>query len=275
MRTWFQKVMVLFLCFIVMLSTIGSKVMADVIATPNDDFYEEHYEECEHSVRTYIANSKKGYVDIYRNPESKKTITYLLNDTKVQTTFTYVNPNGITWGVVEDQSILGAFSEDAGWIRLDEFVVVYDHEEFLKEHQEEIVAQPVDWDLSTYQNDIYLWTYPNSGIQSGVIDPTTDYAANYSKTYDQYYEDEEDNRWVYIGYYMTMKGWICIDDPENDAISEVDTSWEEGVTLYPAAVPDPMNPYYREVAIVAVMVLAVVLLTVVMIRVLYRKGRNK
>lgn len=275
MKKWFQRIALMSLCFIVTLCMASNLVIADLIATPNDDFYKEHYEDCKHSVRTYIANSKNGYAYIYRSPESEQTITYVLNGTKVQTTFTYIDSNEVTWAVVEDTSILGEFEKDAGWIRLDEFTVVYDHEEFLKDHQEEILAQPVDWDLSTYQNNIYLWTYPNSGIQSGVIDPTTEYAANYTKTYDQYYVDDAGNRWVYIGYYMIKKGWICIDDPENDAIADVDTSWEEDVTLRPAKAPDSWNSYEREIAIVAVMVIAVVLLTAILIRVLYKKERNK
>lgn len=258
-------------CIFVMTIWNSNKVSADVIVEPEDGFFQQHSGECEYSVREYIANGTKGYVNLYESPDSGVIITYLENEIRFWGTYTYEDSKGKVWIITEDNNLLGDTDYSSAWILLSDVVVQYDNIEFLKDHESELVQEAVSFDISSYKDTIYLWTYPLSGISDGTIDPTTEYAKNYNKDYDSYYQDEDGRKWIYIGYYMMAKGWICIDDPNNAEISDVDTSWKENTTWYSADTPKAGEQMNYEMYLIVGLVLIVVVGTALTIRHIYKK----
>ena len=94
---------------LVMVLLMSKSAQADLIWTPDDDFFEKHYEECEQLLRNYTANGEEGYVEIKKDPLSKETIENVKNGEEFYVSFTYTDKKGRVWGVVE-------YDDSTGWI---------------------------------------------------------------------------------------------------------------------------------------------------------------
>jgi hypothetical protein len=236
-------------------------VNADVIWTPNDDFMNEHYQECEQLERMYIANGGEGYVEIKKNPKSKETVANVENGTEFYVSFTYKDDKDRVWGVVE-------YQDSTGWIIMEKLAVIYDDISFMEEHKGDIQAYRGEFDdFDPGEELIQFYQYPGSGTPQSAMNlqeerPEFDYA----------YEDSEGRLWGHVNYYYAHRGWICLSDPINANIPG--SKEEPEVTLIPptAELPDIIgSPASTEIIILVLLVAAVVIGTGVMIRIFWKK----
>lgn len=90
------------------------------------------------------------------------------------------------------------------------------------------------------QNQLILWSYPNSGEKAGSI-AAEDQADGYytDEIFTGQYTDADGRLWASIGYYMGYRGdWVCTNDPENEALAPVSTpSQKPEATAEPTVVP--------------------------------------
>ena len=249
MRKISKIITTLCVCISILIGCGKTKVFADVIVEPQDNFYEEHREECEYISRTYIVNSKEGYVYLFVSPESKKVLGSIGNNTEVFIQFIYEGENEVTWGVVMDTSLFKESRAKTAWINLSDCYVKYDQISFLEDHEEELVQEEISFDFSNSSKEVILWTYPQSGEIAGRIDPTSEYAQSSERTYDNYYLDSNNEKWIQINYYMGQKGWVCVTDPTNEKIEEVVPNNKEPESLYPTLNEDVPEQFHYELIV--------------------------
>lgn len=205
-------------------------VNADAIWEPRSEFYEEHASECEYNNRSYITAGPDGVVKVYVSPENATVVDTLENGVSVYVSFTYVDEDGIEWGVIENYSD----ESKTGWVAMDYMKVIYDYISFAQEYAANIVEEtgilPAEYSGQT----VKFWEYPSAWIPSDVIMPEeADDLPRYSKTF----VDETGLKWGYVGYFYGMKNmWICLDNPVG--------TLEE---LYPVSIPArDMEIVYKE-----------------------------
>ncbi len=245
---------------LVMALLMSKQVQADVIWTPNDDFFEKHFDECEQLLRSYTANGEEGYVEIKKDPLSKETVENVRNGTEFYVSFTYTDKKGREWGVVE-------YDDSTGWILMEELSVIYDNISFMEEHKNEIQYYRDEFDDYVPEEEpVQFYQYPGSGKSISAMDIKED-----KPEFIHVYEDAEGRLWGYVGYYFANRGWICLSDPTN---ANIPSSQEQSeVTIIPPTteLPDPGSSISTEVILIAALVVAVVLGTIVIIRFFWKK----
>lgn len=258
----FTKLFGVIIC-LTMVFCMSRQVKADIIWTPEDDFFEKHYEECKQLLRNYTANGEEGYIEIKEDPTSKKTVENVKNGTEFYVSFTYTDRMSRVWGVVEHEKI-------TGWILMKDLLVIYDNISFLEEHKDEIKTEPVEFDDTKLDGrPVHFYQYPGSVGTAGVPLKKEE-KPQISSTY----EDSEGRLWGYVSYYFASKGWICLSDPTN---AELQGSPRQpgGIVIPPAtSIPKPANaPIRTEVILITVLVTVLVLGTVVAIRIFWKKNK--
>lgn len=183
-------------------------VRADVIWEPEDAFYEKHSSMCTYVNRCFTANGPEGTVTLYKSPESPKVIDTWENGYAVYISYTYMDSDGILWGIYE-----GRESKQTGWVPMDYMKVVYDHISFREDYGSEIVDESGDLEEQYREGRVCFWDYPGSKEY---------YAMNLADWpdlpgYTGVYTDEKGYRWGFVGYYYGRRNfWICLDQPVAD-----------------------------------------------------------
>lgn len=201
--------------------------MADVIWTPDDDFFNTHYEECEYLGRSYYANGQAGFVMVFETPEAGKYVEpHLENGTELYVSFT-MEHGGTSWGVVE--------LEDGrtGWVAMEALALIYDNQSFMEEHEAEFRPYDGSFEALCTSEDqpVVIWSYPQSGKINCEFEQLNQ---NYSPLQPEVlWTDSEGRVWGRIGYYMAARGWACLSDPGNTEIPAVEQAYD----LYPVQQP--------------------------------------
>ena len=228
-------------------------VRADVIWEPDDEFYQEERwemgkeDEFELNNRSYFANGKSGYIYVTDNPEEEKITDALENGSVLFVSFTYENSHGEDWGVIqyrreengEVTPDYGGDPEDSsiktGWVLMNELSLVYDSEEFKKEHQEEIKENTEEIHLSPDgEQEVQFWSYPGSGDIIG----SSSYEIG-KMTFSEIYEAPDGEQWGYAAYHYGMKDfWVCISRPY--AVDLPVTAPDPEEIIAPSKAPDPL-----------------------------------
>ena len=177
-----REAAVFLLVLAALLLTPGKRAGADVIWTPHDSFYDQHYEDCDYEGRRYYANGADGYVTVMESPEKKNVLDVLANGPVLYVSMTYDKGMSGKWGLV--QYVLndeGQPAEDyswdegatVGWIKMEELLSVYDGYSFAEEHRAEIQETDEGAAPKVVMPDtgtIYLWEYPGSEISYGTLE---------------------------------------------------------------------------------------------------------
>ena len=201
-------------------------VRADVIITPENDFFTRHYSECVFLGRTFTANGKGGNLSVKLEPGAQKEVASLANGETVVIQYTY-DYNGQTWGA----TIMSYQGKPDGWIPMDQLLLNYDYISFAQEHQSEFYAYTGDLSELLNAGTIVFWTWPGSGEQ--VWTYTSDgslTAVDNWLTPQHVYKDSAGRAWGFIPYfYGARNAWVCLSDPSNQAIP----------AFHPAPSPQP------------------------------------
>lgn len=177
-----REAAVFLLVLAALLLTPGKRAGADVIWTPDDSFYDQHYEDCDYEGRRYYANGADGYVTVMESPEKRNVLDVLANGPVLYVSMTYDKGMSGKWGLV--QYVLndeGQPAEDyswdegatVGWIKMEELLSVYDGYSFAEEHRAEIQETDEGAAPKVVMPDtgtIYLWEYPGSEISYGTLE---------------------------------------------------------------------------------------------------------
>jgi len=284
-----RKLLALFTALL-LLVTMVTPAFADLIWEPmGNNFYDKHRDECDYVNRVFRANGAEGYVTIKKAPDSAAEIMNVNNGTTLVVNFVWTDKDGIQWGIGYPA---GEFDKE-GWIPLSDMAMIYDHRDFAEDHSSEFKEYDGSGDAL---GKALVFEYPG-GIVTSTLEENVGYLP-FSEAFTHLYTDENGLRWTFVGYYMGRRdGWVCIDDPmnealgaatqltvgqvrggeqlnppaeENDAPPAVDTvpAPTEDVTevLYPPVAEVPATSAFPLWLIPVILVVAVAVLTAVMVR---------
>lgn len=266
------SMLALMLFFVAAALTAG----ADVVWSPSDNFFADHYADCVHVGRSYLANGPEGYITIYESPRSSKIVDQFENGNQFYVSFTYTRGKSDEWGVVqfrrEDGKAVTSYMNDdgtkTGWIPMKDLLVCYDNYSFVEEHEDEFEEYEGGFDAHAYEDKIRFWTYPGSGVISSSVDMSDWEGEQMSFSY--IYTDEADRQWGYVGYFFAHRGWVCLSDPTSESLPSNEVVYKD---LIPAAKPN--KPVASgDLTLVIILVVGVVVLTAVLIAVIFRKKRH-
>lgn len=205
-----RKIITLFLAALAVLS-LAVPASADSIWTPDDPFYEKHWESCDYVGREYELAGYDGKVTVFTAPGGMNKLT-LDNGLRVGIQFTWEG-KGTTWGYLVrwDESW---DSRTEGWVPMDDLSLIYDSKQFMTDHAGEITeTQPIPVDF----HEAVLYSYPN-GPAGSTLEEEPEYQ-RFDEMFTQVYTDGSGLRWGYVGYYMGIRDyWICLDDPMNQGL---------------------------------------------------------
>lgn len=220
-----KKLFCLCLAALLLLANLPT-VRADVIFEPmDDDFYEEHREECVYHDRSYTANGPNGDVTVYESPISDRVIKTVDNGESLWVSYVYEDENGIQWGCSGD------WGEESGWVPMPYLVLIYDHISFEEDYGNAFLQEEGTLDESWQGKEIYFWEYPGGPNPNSMT-----LQEDYMPGYDRVYVDDNGNRWGRITYYFGLRDcWFNLDAPDADF-----------ATLYPNGVQEPTQPVQSE-----------------------------
>lgn len=248
--------------------------LADVIWEPQDDFYYSHSEDCEYLYRDYLLNGSKGYVEVYKSPDSSVVLDVIPNEQALRVYFSY--PKGDPqWGVVNymvngQGQVEESYEEEAvvGWISMDSLIAQYDNTAFQTEHADQLAPYD-DQSLPQLPTDtvLLMWRYPGS-------DTYYEHTLSLDSSYPEFslvYTDPDGRNWANCNYYMGLRDfWVCLDDPTNPDLPVTEIHYEN---LVPAANPDEINASTTALSpaiLAGILVAGVVVVTLILLK-KYRK----
>lgn len=242
---------------------------ADVLVEPNNDFYSRHRDECTPLNRSFYANGEGGSVSLKKQPGSKAEVAAVENGEVLYIMFMY-NHKGELWGVAE------LYAQDkptnpwhAGWIPMNQLLLVYDYISFAEEHQADFYPYTGSYDALKTAKKIVLWPWPGSGKTQGSLEAIEDENFQVSHAY----TDEQGREWGFVGYwYGRRNAWVCLNDPANSDIPAFNPAPQPDI-WQPGAADAPKGGLSVPIFIV-ILVAALVVGTAVLIRVLWKPKGN-
>lgn len=222
---------IVFFLSLVLLLALATPAAADVLWEPYDnDYYLDHFvytpdekdeyseEEAERfdKAREALTVVSRVYfvpegmtVNLYSAPEDGRLLTTLEAGSRVYIGFSN-KINGEVWGV---GYTIGDNAQ--GWCRLGRLQLEYDSWAFSEDFQDQFTDYTGQMDSYEVKDRIYVWTYPGSGVQEGVISEIHPSYNDGKLECNYVYTDPEGGAWGYVGYYMGHRDWIYLSDPEN------------------------------------------------------------
>lgn len=218
-----MKKIALILVAMLVMTFVGAFAAADVIIPPDNDFYEEHADECEYLDRNYLT---MGELNLLISPESEIKQTACPNFEQLHVQYTYTDDNNVVWGLAVD-----GYQESLGWFRLTDAVLKYDNISFMEEYDSRISEYTES--TPTFDNDeVLFYTYPNSG-EYNQGRSTSD------AVYEYVFVDDAGLAWIYTPYFQLQEGWVCVEDPMNAQLNSAMLVYTAQEDPTPDTEPDP------------------------------------
>ena len=235
--------------------------LADVLYTPEDDFLEEHFSDFQFNQRSYYANGETGYLELFSKPGGS-SLGFAQNGEPFFVTGTYVDAQGVEWGVVEYEKdieyLVGETGSGlTGYIKMADTLPVYDYISFKEDHGDSFTEY--DGDYSELDGGFVAWSFPYSGVVVNTWHegPEDDGMA---LDFTEVYTGEDGRQWGFAGYYFGLKNfWVCFSDPTNadipaDFPSTAFIMPTSGDTPQPTAPSSGINITAIAIALVAVVI---------------------
>lgn len=238
------------------------QAFGDVIWTPMDSFFNQHYDKCEYVGRSFIASGADGYVTVYSSPDNMKEIDRVRNDSVLYVSYTYY-VRGRQLGVIEYQTTQDGYAEpsysgsgETGWIDMSQLLLKYDSKSFAEEHESQFKPYAGEFDSGKYSQGVIFWTYPGSG-EIKYEDVQIEGSLNIEHTY----TDADGRLWGYVSSnYFIRACWVCISDPLSKDLPVVPVENKS------PAITDPKQGWGAVCTLVIIVVLATVVLLWVFMR---------
>lgn len=264
------------------IANTGNIAHADLIWTPDDEFYEKHSDECERLERSFTANGPEGEIVLWKSPSSKKKVAAFENGYEFYVDYIYTDKKEHQWGIV--QTVQGS-----GWLRMEELLFIYDNIAFCEQHESEFQAYNGEFDDYIVEEPVLLWTYPGSGKVNGKIFELDDL-----HSIEYVYTDQEGRQWGYYAFTDTVNrkkrwgysaAWICLTDPTNDKlpISKYEIT-PDIINIQPSERPQQLDTTQAEhifdkdnTSIILYLGIAVAILlitTAILIRIFWKKDKK-
>lgn len=205
-----KRNIIIFFLSLVLLLALATPAAADIMWEPfGNNYFESHRQEMDRIDQTYLVPEGMT-VNLYESPSGGRLLDTLDAGTRIYIGFSK-ELGGEVWAVGYP---IGDY-KDEGWCRLGRLQLEYDSRAFSEDFGDQFTDYEGQMDGYEVTEQIYVWTYPGSGILQGTISEIhPDY--NDGKLECQaVYTDPAGGEWGYVGYYMGHRDWIYLSDPEN------------------------------------------------------------
>ena len=203
----------LFVCFLLASPLVA---YADLIAEPENDFYERNASQIIYLGRSFAASGEDGSVAVKQRPGSGGNTAKLQNGEVVYIQYSCLY-NGDYWGFTFKPS---------GWVKLDQMLVLYDYVAFEEEHLDEFYSYGGDYAGIKETRAALAWQWPGSEAPLWTITDldTENFRVSHAWT------DEQGREWGFVAYlYGSRDIWFCLSEPLNRDIP----------VFNPAPAPEP------------------------------------
>ena len=200
------------------LLSLGITCFADSIYVPDDQFYNNHYEECDIlDRRVVVAEGSVAQISPTNNRQAFKTEANFVYSVSV----TYTSPDGTLWLCIEKDNKFGGIS---GWVPMTAATLIYDDVSFEADHSSEFTEPAgISPDLS---GGAVVYEYPLSP-EKWVCGSGTDFA---DAVFKFAWTDGNGVTWLFLPYHYGIRGWICADNPLA-GYDVADNTGSEGIVL--------------------------------------------
>jgi len=199
-----MKKVVFFLVIVCLFLSVFQVAYADSIFAFND-FFNRNQQHIVYLGRHFTANSADGYVPIMEEPGALRAIGTIDNGEVVYMEFSCLY-DGDYWGLTY---VPETDRSEFGWVRLSEFLVLYDYVAFEEDHIDEIYTYTGNPDEIARTGAVVVWAWPGSGIPLWTIEDVN--VERLSITFA--YMDETGLEWGFIWSFGNI--WVCLSDPLN------------------------------------------------------------
>ena len=187
------------LCLLVLTPLVAQ---ADMLLEPEDDFYRQHQSRIIYLGRSFAASGEGGSVPVKRYPGAVGDAATLQNGI-----IAYMQ-----YSCLYDGDFWGFTSEYAGWVKLEQMLVLYDYVAFEEDHFGELYLYSGDYARIKETGAAIAWPWPGADAPIWTVEGLD--ADSFRVTYA--YMDEEGREWGFVTYlYGNRYIWVCLSDPLN------------------------------------------------------------
>ena len=141
----------LVVCFLLMSSFVA---YADIIVEPENDFYSRYKSHIISLGRSFYANGADGFASVHKEPGTKREIAKIQNGEVAYAQYSCLYDGGL-WGYTFEYS---------GWIKLDQFLVLYDYVTFKEDHFDEFYSYSGDYTGIKESLSVIAWPWPGAEV---------------------------------------------------------------------------------------------------------------
>lgn len=250
-----------------MVLSLASTALADMVWEPDNAFYRKHQRQCESHDRRYYANGPKGFVTFWDAPDGSTVQFQQENGAALWIYYIYED-----WGCTSVRDG-GNRKEVSGWVPMKELYLIYDHISFEEEYGEHFEPYDGQFDTSVLKagNKIWLWEHPFARepkhklpLNSANLGEFEDPDSLFSHTY----TDRNGRVWGYTDYLCgTRDCWVLLENPacegvKTSSVPEADDLITSGEIVPPKTPVLPTVSYLPYFLVAGVVAVTAVLLVV-------------
>lgn len=185
---------------------------ADVIAKPDNDFFNRYGSECVYLGRTFYVNGEDGSASVKSAPGSVNGPDVIENGEILYVEYSCLY-KGEYWGLASFyQKDHSGGGKHYGWIKMDQLLVRYDYVSFEEAHLEALHPYNGDYDEIKKAGAAIAWPWPGADSPVWTVEDLD--TANFRVSCA--YTDEQGREWGFVSYlYGNQNTWICLSDPLN------------------------------------------------------------
>ena len=218
--------------------------------------------------RSFVANSDTGYVPVRYAPGLEDEMTRVDNGNIVFLEYSCLY-DGEFWGLI---AVTRSPEPKVGWVKLDDFLVLYDYVAFEEEHIDTLTRHSGNLDEIDKAGTMIAWSWPGSGISFWTVEGVNTSSLSIAHAYTDY----DGREWGFIRYISNSDNiWVCTSDPVNPDIPAFNPAPPPGGWVSDTVHTDiaELNKSPFLLAFILVSFLAVS--SVVLILVLWKAKRNQ
>jgi hypothetical protein len=206
-------------------------------------------------------------VSIKKEPGSKNAITNLQSGAT-----TYMQ-----YSCLYDGDFWGYTFEYAGWVKLDQMLVLYDYVAFEEDHLDELYLYSGDYAELKETRSAIVWPWPGANAPLWTVEDLD--AGNFRVAYA--YMDAENREWGFVTYlYGSRNIWVCLNDPLNREMPVFNpapepSKWESETAHID--IRHHINEQENEFSILVIIIVLVTVLvvgTIVLIKVAWKPSKT-
>lgn len=242
--------LVLALCLLL----TATAAAADVLIEPENAFYRTHRNDCVHEdMRAFVTSDAR---EVLSAPYGARLREVSPGDYLYFEWF-YTASDGSVWGYLETWG-------QEGWVAMHGLQLVYDRLSFSAEHADEIVQNTENRPFKDWieGDDAAIYAYPLGAYRYVMFGFSEEWSAP-----SEFYTDEQGRLWGYVGYqYGRIDGWVCLDDPLNEQLTERGEILVETNYPAPSEQGNGVNPLVWVIGSVVLVVAVSAVLLIVLLR---------